>query len=134
MGTTNTFTFSAPIRDPVLLLVSLGQISIQTTYIFDQNFTILSDGPGWWGGPGTLLQPDPHTLVGIEGDGAIEFQGTYTSISFTTANPEYWNGFTLGAPVYQSVPDTTGTLILLTLGLLALGFWKANRNAAAGQA
>ena len=74
------------------------------------------------------------TLVGIEGDGAIEFQGTYTSISFTTANPEYWNGFTLGAPVYQSVPDTTGTLILLTLGLLALGFWKANRNAAAGQA
>lgn len=34
--------------------------------------------------------------MGHEGDGVLEFPGTFTSISWTAANPEFWNGFTFG--------------------------------------
>ena len=71
-GYTDTFTFSKPVVDPVMLLVSLGNVNQLTTYTFQQPFTVLSDGPGWWGGPGTLVQ-NGNALTGIEGDGAIEF-------------------------------------------------------------
>jgi hypothetical protein len=121
-GVVDTFTFSKPVVDPVMLLVSLGQPSVNTTYTFDTPVKILSDGPGWWGGPGTLLQPTPNSVEGIEGDGAIEFLGSYTSISFTTANPEAWNGFTLGVPTSTGVPDGFSSALLLSGAMMGLGF------------
>lgn len=124
IGVVDTLTFSQAVLNPVMLLVSLGQPSIDTTYMFNQPFTLLSDGAGWWSGPGTLLQPNPTTLTGIEGDGAIEFVGSYTSISFTTSDPEYWNGFTIGVPADQSVPDGAGTAWLLSGAMAGLGLLK----------
>ncbi|MGA2173612.1 MAG: VPDSG-CTERM sorting domain-containing protein [Verrucomicrobiota bacterium] len=111
----DTFTFSSPVTDPVMLLVSLGQSGIHTTYTFNTPFTVLSDGPGWWGGPGTLVQSG-NALTGIEGDGSIEFVGTYSSISFVGSAPEYWNGFTIGTPV----PDGGLTAALLGGALVGL--------------
>jgi hypothetical protein len=113
-GYVNTFTFSSPVTDPVMLLVSLGQSSVLTTYTFNAPFQILSDGPGWWGGPGTLLQ-NGTALTGVEGDGTIQFLGTFSSISFTGSSPEYWNGFTIGV-----VPDGGLTVALLGGALVGL--------------
>lgn len=118
-GYTDTFTFSKPVVDPVMLLVSLGQPSVLTTYTFQEPFTVLSDGPGWWGGPGLLVQ-NGNALTGIEGDGAIQFVGSYTSISFAGSTPEYWNGFTIGVPV----PDGSSSAWLLSGVMMGLGLLK----------
>jgi len=120
---TDTFTFSKPVVDPVMLLVSLGNGNALTTYNFNQPVTVLSDGPGWWGGPGTLLQSG-NSVTGVEGDGAIEFVGTYSSISFTGSTPEYWNGFTLGVVANQSVPDPASSAWLLGSAVIGLGLLK----------
>ena len=37
-------------------------------------------------------------LSGIEGNGAIQFQGKFTSIQWTDPINEYWSGFTIGLP------------------------------------
>ena len=118
-GFTDTFTFSRPVVDPVMLLVSMGQSSVLTTYTFDTPFVVLSDGPGWWGGPGTLVQ-SVNSLTGIEGDGAIQFLGSYSSISFTGSAPENWNGFTIGVPV----PDASSSAWLLSGVMMGLGLLK----------
>jgi len=88
--------FSPPAQDPVMAIVSLGQPSIQVTYDFDVPFTILSFGPGYWGGPGTLNNVGGQRLTGVEGHGTIRFIGQVSSISWTIPNPETWHGFTVG--------------------------------------
>ncbi|MBX3388065.1 MAG: hypothetical protein KF691_01275 [Phycisphaeraceae bacterium] len=93
---THTLTFTPPVENPVMAIVSLGQPSIVVTYDFDVPFTILSYGPGYWGGPGTLNNIGGKRLTGVEGHGTIRFIGTVSSINWTIPNPETWHGFTVG--------------------------------------
>lgn len=97
-GFLNTLTFDEPVEDPVLTLVSLGQIGLPVTYIFDASFELLSQGPGYWGA-GTLFQSEPNQLIGNEGHGAIQFRGIYSSLSWAVPDAENWHGFTLGVPI-----------------------------------
>src|ERR1035438_546569 len=64
----HTLSFSTPVNNPVLALISLGQPSVLTTYYFDSPFTIVTSGGGWWGG-GSLNAVGVNGLEGIEGDG-----------------------------------------------------------------
>lgn len=49
-------TFSSPVTNPLMAIVSLGQGGVGTTYNFNTNFTILSQGPGYpYGGCNTCL-------------------------------------------------------------------------------
>lgn len=88
--------FSLPVDDPVMAIVSLGQSSILVTYDFDTPFTILSYGPGYWGGPGTLNNVGGRRLTGVEGHGTIRFIGRVSAITWTIPNAETWHGFTVG--------------------------------------
>lgn len=115
-GSEHTITFSSPVTDPIMALISLGQPSVFTTYYFDQPFSILNDGPGWWGGPGTLNLVSGNGLEGVEGDGLVQFNGTFSQISWTGANPEYWNGFNVG--VNSAATPEPSSLFLLGSGLL----------------
>jgi hypothetical protein len=92
---THALTFSKPVRDPYMAIISLGQPGVTSNYVFDAPFTILSQGGGSWGA-GTLSTPDGLTLVGTEGNGVIRFQGTLSRITWTIPVGDNWNGFTVG--------------------------------------
>ncbi len=96
--TVDTLTFSQPVIDPILGIVSLGNNGLTATYAFNAPFNILSFGPGYFGGPGTLTQLPGNVLSGVEGHGAIQFKGTFTSLHWTDPTYEYWSGFTVGLP------------------------------------
>jgi PEP-CTERM motif-containing protein len=121
-ATTHMITFSTPVVDPVMEIVSLGQSAVHTQYTFSlsggQSMAILAQGPSAaFGGCATCLTLTGSTIEGREGDGLIQFTGTFKSLIWTGANPEFWNGITVGAtglPVPE--PETWG-LMLLGLGL-----------------
>ena len=124
-GTTdaNTFHFSTPILNPIVDLFSVGQGGVPVTFNFlggSTAFSILSQGTGHWGG-GSLIQSG-NSVTGIEGNGLIQFTGTYTDISFTTPNNEYYYGATVG-----SVPEPE-TYALFMAGLGVMGFIARRRK------
>ena len=88
----NTITFSRPILNPVMAIVSLNG----PTLTFTAPFTVLNSGCGYWGcgsltfGAGNVLSSsgDAH--------GVIMFPGTFTSITFSQGGREIWRGFTIG--------------------------------------
>lgn len=114
----HTFTFDSPVTNLVLAEVSLGQPNIPVTYNFNDSFTILSCGPNGVYGGGCVTQSG-NSLIGHEGDGTIEFNGTLSSLSFTVTGSEYWNGFTIGTASTSPVPEPS-TLLLLGTGLAGL--------------
>lgn len=112
----NTVTFSAPVLNPVMAVQSLGQGGDSATYDFGAlSFTLLSQGPGHWGGTSSSLSVVGNTLIGREGNGTIQFHGTFSSISWTVADGENYHMFTIGAPVPE--PETYA-LFVAGLGLL----------------
>lgn len=119
---TQTLTFSSPVTDPVMAIMSMGQLAVQVDYDFDTPFDILNQGPGYFdaGGNGSLAEVAGDILRGFEGHGLIQFNGTVTSISWTVPLAENWHGFQVGI-FGTSVPEPT-TLLLLSLGLAGLGF------------
>jgi VPDSG-CTERM motif len=123
----DTITFSKPVLNPIMLINSLGQPGLGVSYVFNQSFTLLSAGTGYWGGnaDGSSLVKSGNTLTGYEGTGAIEIPGEVSTISWYTGGQygnEYWNGFTIGAVTQQAtgVPDGGTTLALLGAGFSAL--------------
>ncbi len=115
---TQTITFSSPLTNPKMAIMSLGAVGAPTVWTFDRPFTILSQGTGFFG-PGTLTSGIGNALTGSEGHGTIQFNGTFSSISWTATNPENFSGFTIGAPttVLTGAPEP-GTLALLSLGIV----------------
>ena len=119
---TQRLTFSSPVLNPLMAVLSLGQPSQTRYYDFNTSFTILSSGSGYWGGnpAGSLFYSStiPNELKGIEGHGVIQFAGNITSISWTVPVEETWHGFTIGSDV-TTTPEPA-SLTLLATGLLGI--------------
>ncbi|MES2663972.1 MAG: hypothetical protein V4629_11805 [Pseudomonadota bacterium] len=123
----NTVTFSEAVVNPVFTIVSLGRASLPTRYEFDQSFSILSQGPGYFGGSDTSLTQEGNTLFGREGHGALVFNGTFDSISWTVPTAEYWHGFTVGAlSTVSPVPEMEIWAMMLG-GLACIGWVKKKK-------
>lgn len=117
---TNSLTFSSPLLNPILDIVSLGSPGNAVTYTFDAKPTILSQGAAYWGGCSTCLSVSGDALSGAEGSGVIEFLGSYSSLSWTTTGGEFWNGLTVGVQGLGSSTGPTTTPEPATFGLLAV--------------
>ncbi|MEN9867134.1 MAG: hypothetical protein RL748_2724 [Pseudomonadota bacterium] len=116
----NTFRFSQAVTNPYLDVFSVGQNGVPVSFEFQNGatFSILAQGAGHWAG-GSLTQTSPSSFVGREGNGLLQFHGTFTEISFITPNYEYYYGATVGIATAVPEPETYA-LMLAGLGALAL--------------
>lgn len=121
----NNFHFSAPVIDPIMTVFSVGQLNTPVTFNFlnGATFSILSQGPGFWGG-GSLTQ-NGSSITGLEGNGLLRFHGTYTDIYFTTPDHEFFYGGTIGA--VAAIPEPATYAMFLT-GVGLLGWIESNRR------
>jgi hypothetical protein len=124
----DTLTFSAPVLNPVLAIVSLGQNGTPASFIFDQtlSFSVFGGGPSsaWQGVP---LSSGGNTVFGQEGNGLVMFNGSIRSISWTNPNNEYYYGFTVGE--VGAVPEPS-TWAMMLLGFAGVGFLAYRRRTA----
>lgn len=126
-ATTHVITFGSAVVDPVMEIVSLGQPGVGTQYSFSlgtgQSMAILAQGPSAaFGGCNTCLSLAGTTITGHEGDGLIQFTGTFTSLTWTGANPEFWNGLTFGVTGLPGGGGPSGVPEPATWGLMLMAF------------
>lgn len=113
----NSIIFSMPVLNPVMAIVSQGQPSFTVSYDFDQPFTVLSEGRGYWG-DGTYTLGAGDVLNGNELHAVIQFQGLVSEINWDSTQ-EFWHGFTVGVPRVDQVPEPAIST-LLAMGLAAV--------------
>ena len=95
----NTITFNPPAINPVLAIWSLGSPDTKASFVFTtSSFSVQSGGPNNEYGGSSIVKESSRTISGYEGNGTIQFKGTYTSISWKNPLSENWYGFTVGVP------------------------------------
>lgn len=110
-------TTPTSVSNIVMPIASLGGGSTQGRWDFDQNFTILSDNKpplSLWTGMTKTTVSGGWRVSANEGIGTIQFEGSFTAISWTIDNPEYyamWNiGVTSAPPPSASIVPSTSTI------------------------
>lgn len=124
-GNVDTITFSSPVTDPLIAIWSLGQNGVTAAFDFEQTPTIVAGGPSTEYVGGSITNPSGNIIAGAEGNGTVEFVGTYSSISWTNPDFEFWYGFTVGE---AAVPEAGFYSILGMLALGFLGVWAFSRR------
>ena len=125
-STTQTLTFSQAVVNPVFAIWSLGQGGGPASFVFDQTPTFVSGGPSneYGGGP---IMVTGNTVGGAEGNGTVEFLGTFSSLTWTNPQYEYWYGFDVGFQSVAAVPEAS-TWAMLMLGFAGLGAMAYRRR------
>lgn len=129
---TNTLTFATPVVDPVIAIWSLGQPGFAASFTFNATPMFEAGGPNVSYG-GSAIVVNGNTVSGREGNGTVQFSGTFSSISFTSTAENYY-GFTVGqnisgSPPVPAIPEP-GTWGLMLAGLAALAATARRRRGA----
>jgi PEP-CTERM motif len=119
----DTIHFSSAVLNPVIAIWSLGNPTLSTSFNFTQTPTFVVGGPSSEFG-GSAVTVAGNTVTGLEGNGVIEFLGTFSSISWTNPTFENYYGFTVGAP---AVPEPA-TWMMMILGFVGVGFVSYRRS------
>jgi hypothetical protein len=126
-GIAETISFSSTVIDPIFAIWSLGAPGTPASFDFSsksgQGFNLLGGGPSTEFA-GSALTSTGSIVHGSEGNGLVQFIGSFDSITFTTPNFENYYAFTVGydatlTPPPPSVPEPA-TLSLFGLGLSAI--------------
>lgn len=123
---TETITFSSAVTNPVMAIWSLGAPNSPASFNFTDTepFSIQSGGPSAEFG-GSTITKSGNNVLGREGDGVIQFDGTFTQLSFTTPSFENFYAFTVGAAGASTVvTPEPAPLALFGLGLASLPFLR----------
>ncbi len=99
-------TFSEPVDNLFFAVNSMNS----NGYKFDQNFEIVSQGPGKYGDSPDISPTDfGNGQYGItsggEFNGVLKIDGSVDRLTWTSQNKEAWNGFTVGT--YGQSPSAT---------------------------
>lgn len=124
-STVNTLGFSQPVLDPVLAIWSLGSVIQGPASFVFSGFNPLNivGGPSAEFG-GNPLNLSGVTVSGIEGNGSIQFLGTYSSISWTNPQFEDYYGFNVGALGVVPEPSSLMLAIVSLMGVM----WRMSRG------
>ena len=116
----NTVTFSKPVVNPVMAIWSLGNGGAAARFDFINATPVLvTGGPSAEYG-GSSITISGMDVSGAEGNGTVQFIGTFTSLSWTNPVAENWYGFDVGIAGIGSssgVPEPS-TLALFSIALV----------------
>lgn len=122
-----TLTFDKEVDGLTMALVSVGSQNNRVIYDFNDSFNVVSSGPNHWGYTGYSVNGDD--FVGQEFNGILNFEGTFSSISFSTLQDEYWHGFNFSSDKLAENVSEPGSFALLGLGMLGLGLARRKQAA-----
>lgn len=114
-----TLSFSAPVVNPIVSIWSLGNPSSPASFNFINATPVLVSGGPSAEYNGSSISVNGSVVSGAEGNGTIEFLGSYSSLSWTNPTYENWYGFTVGVQA-AAVPEPQSAALVLP-GLAALG-------------
>lgn len=124
----DTVTFSRAVVNPVFSIWSLGQGGDTASFSFIGATPVLvAGGPGAEYG-GSSISVSGNDVMGTEGDGTVQFIGTFTSISWTNPVAEDWYGFNVGVAGVAAVVPEPGSIGMLLAGLTLTGLALRRRN------
>ena len=120
----NTITFSSAIDNPVFAIWSLGAPGTPATFTFNATPTLEAGGPNSLFG-GSSISVSGNVVSGNEGNGVVQFTGTFTSISWTNT-PENFYAFTVGLNGPSGPPGIPqpSSIVLVGIGLAGLVLWR----------